>query len=119
MVIDVGTGFYIEKTKDDAKNFYERKVAGVGENLERLEGVVRAKEEGLKSVEEGECYFLPLLSLLSIRFEDVGLTRGFHAPQYYGRRYYRLIADRRQRVPVRLLQRKERKKERWGWVFGF
>ena len=77
MVVDVGTGFYVEKSKDDAKDFYERKVAGLGENLGRLEGVVRAKEEGLKSVEEGEFCFLPtFFSFLSIRFEDVGLTRG-------------------------------------------
>ncbi len=37
MVVDVGTGFYVEKSKDDAKDFYERKVAGLGENLGRLE----------------------------------------------------------------------------------
>jgi prefoldin alpha subunit len=59
VVVDVGTGFYVEKNKDDAKDFYERKVAGLGENLGRLDGVVRAKEEGLRSVEEGEFCFLP------------------------------------------------------------
>lgn len=56
MVVDVGTGFYVEKSKDDAKDFYERKVAGLGENLGRLEGVIKAKEEGLRSVEDGEFF---------------------------------------------------------------
>jgi hypothetical protein len=100
VVVDVGTGFYVEKSKDDAKDFYERKVAGLGENLGRLESVVRTKEEGLRSVEEGEFCFL------SIRFEHVGADARILCTQCYGRRYYRQIADRRRRVPVRLLQRK-------------
>jgi prefoldin alpha subunit len=70
VIVDVGTGFYVEKSKDDAKDFYERKVAGLGENLGRLEGVVRAKEEGLRSVEEGEFCF----RLLSFR-SDLSMSR--------------------------------------------
>jgi len=101
VVVDVGTGFYVEKSKDDAKDFYERKVAGLGENLGRLEGVVRAKEDGLRSVEEGK------FCLLSIQFEHVETNARLTCMQCYGRRYYRLIADRRRRAPVRLLRRRE------------
>lgn len=76
--MDVGTGFYVEKSKDDAKNFYDRKIAGLGENLGRLEGVARAKEEGLRSVEEGEFLSLPLCSFFfrsELRIWE--LTTGF------------------------------------------
>ena len=98
MVVDVGTGFYVEKSKGDAKDFYERKVAALGEDLGQLEGVVRAKEDGLRSVQDGEFCFL------SIRFEHIEADASVTCLQYYGRRYYRLIADRRLRVPVRLLR---------------
>jgi prefoldin alpha subunit len=54
VIVDVGTGFYVEKRKSDAKVFYEGKVTDLQANLEKLEAVVRQKTETLRAVEEGE-----------------------------------------------------------------
>ena len=54
VVVDVGTGFFVEKSTDDAVRFYEGKVGELGKSLGELEKVVQGKNENLRIVEEGE-----------------------------------------------------------------
>jgi prefoldin alpha subunit len=50
--VDVGTGFYVEKIKEDARVFYEEKVKDLQNKLGQLEGVVNGKTENLRVVDE-------------------------------------------------------------------
>lgn len=52
MLVDVGTGFFVEKKIDDAKDFYQRKVKDLGDSLKDLEGVVEGKARNVRMVEE-------------------------------------------------------------------
>jgi prefoldin alpha subunit len=52
VLVDVGTGFFVEKGIDDAKDFYERKVKDLGDSLKDLEGVVEGKARNVRLVEE-------------------------------------------------------------------
>ena len=53
VIVDVGTGYFVEKSRPDAKIFYEAKVKELGENLGKLEAVVRQKSESLNIIEDG------------------------------------------------------------------
>ncbi|KAH9883713.1 putative prefoldin subunit 5 [Xylariomycetidae sp. FL2044] len=52
VLVDVGTGFYIEKKLQSAAHFYEAKVAEVGGNIKELEAIVQAKTSNVRVVEE-------------------------------------------------------------------
>jgi prefoldin alpha subunit len=52
VLVDVGTGFFVEKGIDDARDFYERKVKDLGDSLKDLEGVVEGKARNVRMVEE-------------------------------------------------------------------
>lgn len=52
MLVDVGTGFYVEKAIDDAQSFYDRKIEQLGKNLKDLENIVQGKGNTLRVVEE-------------------------------------------------------------------
>ena len=52
MLVDVGTGFYVEKDTKEARRFYEGKVVELARNLGEIEKVVGAKEGNLRVVEE-------------------------------------------------------------------
>jgi prefoldin alpha subunit len=52
VLVDVGTGFFVEKEIADAKDFYERKVKDLGDSLKDLEGVVEGKARNVRMVEE-------------------------------------------------------------------
>lgn len=52
VLVDVGTGFYVEKEVKDARKFYEGKVAELHQNLGEIEKVVGGKEQNLRVVEE-------------------------------------------------------------------
>ncbi len=52
VLVDVGTGFYVEKKTDDAVTFYEKKVEELGRNLVEIERVVGGKTETLRGVED-------------------------------------------------------------------
>ena len=52
VLVDVGTGFYVEKTLDQAIKFYEGKVEEVGKNVKDLETIVNQKSQSLRVVEE-------------------------------------------------------------------
>jgi hypothetical protein len=57
VLVDVGTGFYVEKSAVDAIKFYNGKVDDLSKNLGDLEKVVQGKNENLRIIEEGSyCY---------------------------------------------------------------
>lgn len=53
VLVDIGTGYFVEKNRDKAKEFYEGKVKELGGNLDELEKIVDGKGENLRMVEEG------------------------------------------------------------------
>ncbi|KAI6714009.1 hypothetical protein JHW43_003439 [Diplocarpon mali] len=52
VIVDVGTGFFVEKTTKDATKFYEAKVEELGGNLRGLEAIVQGKSKNLSVVED-------------------------------------------------------------------
>ncbi|TQB68498.1 subunit of tubulin prefoldin [Monascus purpureus] len=52
VLVDVGTGFYVEKTAAKAIEFYDDKVKGLDSNLLDLEKIVQGKSTQLRAVEE-------------------------------------------------------------------
>ncbi|TKA73757.1 hypothetical protein B0A49_05095 [Cryomyces minteri] len=52
VLVDVGTGFYVEKRTADATAFYKAKTEELAANIKALEGVVNAKSRNLRVVEE-------------------------------------------------------------------
>lgn len=52
VLIDIGTGFFVEKNVADAKDFYERKVKDLQQSLKDLEGVINGKAQNVRMVEE-------------------------------------------------------------------
>ncbi|KAK4035271.1 Prefoldin [Parachaetomium inaequale] len=52
VLVDVGTGFYVEKDTKSASDFYEAKVKELAGNIQGLEGIVQAKTNNLRVVEE-------------------------------------------------------------------
>ena len=52
VIVDVGTGFYVEKSTADATKFYENKVEELGKNVKELDNIVNGKANNLRMVEE-------------------------------------------------------------------
>jgi len=52
VLVDVGTGFYVEKSTEDAQKFYNAKIEELGKNIKDLENVVNGKANNLRVVEE-------------------------------------------------------------------
>lgn len=52
VLVDVGTGFYVEKSLDEAIKFYEGKTEEIGKNVKDLETIVNQKAQSLRVVEE-------------------------------------------------------------------
>ncbi|EGS23231.1 uncharacterized protein CTHT_0008950 [Thermochaetoides thermophila DSM 1495] len=52
VLVDVGTGFYVEKDTTSAAEFYEGKIKELATNIQGLEGIVQAKTVNLRVVEE-------------------------------------------------------------------
>ncbi len=52
VIVDVGTGFYVEKGTADAQTFYNGKVEELGKNMKDLENIVNGKANNLRMVEE-------------------------------------------------------------------
>lgn len=52
VLVDVGTGFYVEKTTDDALTFYNGKIEELAGNIKELENVVNGKANNLRMIEE-------------------------------------------------------------------
>ena len=52
VLVDVGTGFYVEKSTNDAKKFYDGKVAELEANMKEIEKAVEGKTGSLRMVED-------------------------------------------------------------------
>ena len=52
VLVDIGTGFYVEKTTSDAQKFYSGKIEELGKNIKDLENIVNGKANNLRVVEE-------------------------------------------------------------------
>ncbi|KAM7184689.1 putative prefoldin subunit 5 [Rhypophila sp. PSN 637] len=52
VIVDVGTGFYVEKDTKSASDFYEEKVKDLAANIADLELIVQGKTNNLRVVEE-------------------------------------------------------------------
>ncbi|KAF2094532.1 Prefoldin alpha subunit, partial [Rhizodiscina lignyota] len=52
VIVDVGTGFYVEKSIKDAEKFYDRKVQDLDAKLIDLEKVIQSKGQSLAVVED-------------------------------------------------------------------
>ena len=52
MIVDIGTGFYVEKSTADAQKFYDGKIEELGKNIKDLENIVNGKANNLRMVEE-------------------------------------------------------------------
>ncbi|KAH7026438.1 Prefoldin [Microdochium trichocladiopsis] len=52
VLVDVGTGFYIEKSIASAAQFYEGKVSQVGASLKELEAIVQGKTNNVRLIED-------------------------------------------------------------------
>ncbi|KAK6353771.1 subunit of tubulin prefoldin [Orbilia blumenaviensis] len=52
VLVDVGTGYYVEKTTEKAIAFYNDKIKTVGNNLDELEKIVTQKTQNAKVVED-------------------------------------------------------------------
>ncbi|KAK1827206.1 Prefoldin [Podospora conica] len=52
VIVDVGTGFFVEKDTKAASEFYEAKVGELGANIKELEAIVQNKTNSLRVVEE-------------------------------------------------------------------
>jgi prefoldin alpha subunit len=50
VIVDVGTGYFVEKEVADAKDFYKRKVEYVKSNLLKLEDTVNQRQNQRKSM---------------------------------------------------------------------
>ncbi|KAJ9095030.1 hypothetical protein QFC21_005823 [Naganishia friedmannii] len=49
VVIDIGTGYYVKKTRKQAIDYYTEKVTYVQKNLEKLQGTIERKQDNLQS----------------------------------------------------------------------
>lgn len=52
VLVDVGTGFFVEKSTADAETFYNGKIEELGKNIKDLENIVNGKSNNLRMVEE-------------------------------------------------------------------
>ncbi|KAI0430972.1 prefoldin [Xylaria sp. FL1042] len=52
VLVDVGTGFYVEKSIKSAAEFYDNKMTEVGGNIKELEGIVQAKTNNVRVIEQ-------------------------------------------------------------------
>ncbi|KUI66241.1 putative prefoldin subunit 5 [Cytospora mali] len=52
VLVDIGTGFFVEKDVKSASEFYEGKIKDLGGNITDLEAIVQNKSNTLRAVEE-------------------------------------------------------------------
>jgi len=53
IIVDVGTGYYVEKSSADAQAFYKSKVDSIQQNIIDLEKIITQKSQNVRIVEEG------------------------------------------------------------------
>lgn len=52
VIVDVGTGYFVEKSRADAKKHYEDKIAYVTKNMEQLQETIHRKQDNVRVVGE-------------------------------------------------------------------
>jgi len=52
VLIDVGTGYFVERTRGDADDFCKRKIELLRKEIEKLEPVLRSRYESKQSIDE-------------------------------------------------------------------
>eukprot|EP00842_Homolaphlyctis_polyrhiza_P004996 jgi/Hompol1/5498/HPOL_000200-RA len=52
VIVDVGTGYFVEKTPSDATDFYKRKVDYIRSNLEQLQQTITQRQNNRSAVLE-------------------------------------------------------------------
>ncbi|KJZ79086.1 hypothetical protein HIM_01237 [Hirsutella minnesotensis 3608] len=52
VLVDVGTGFLVEKSLKSAEQFYEAKIEELADNLKELEAILQRKQANVRAVEE-------------------------------------------------------------------
>ncbi|RKF81548.1 putative prefoldin subunit 5 [Golovinomyces cichoracearum] len=57
VIVDIGTGYYVEKRTKDAIKFYEKRSEEIASNLKTLEGILHGKSNNLRILEEGKSSF--------------------------------------------------------------
>ncbi|KAJ8658567.1 prefoldin, alpha subunit [Lichtheimia ornata] len=50
VIVDVGTGYYVEKSLDGATSFYKTKEEYVKQNLEKLQETINGKQSSLRAI---------------------------------------------------------------------
>ncbi|KAL1935817.1 hypothetical protein VTP01DRAFT_4957, partial [Rhizomucor pusillus] len=50
VIVDIGTGYYVEKTLDSATKFYAEKENYVKKNLEQLQETINSKQSSLRAI---------------------------------------------------------------------
>lgn len=56
MLVDIGTGYYVEKSAAEAEAFYAGKVETLSKNLADLEKILGQKSQNVRIVEDGMYY---------------------------------------------------------------
>ena len=51
MIVDIGTNFYVDKTRDEAIEFFDRKLKYVDENIEKIAPQVQQKQTSRLMIE--------------------------------------------------------------------
>ncbi|ORY56683.1 prefoldin subunit [Pseudomassariella vexata] len=52
VIVDVGTGFYVEKDLKSAAKFYDGKATELGGNIKELEAIIQQKTQNVRLIEE-------------------------------------------------------------------
>jgi len=52
VLVDVGTGYYVERSTEDAKKMYEGRVEFVAKSLEQLQETITRKEDNMRVVRD-------------------------------------------------------------------
>ncbi|KAG2228202.1 hypothetical protein INT45_010994 [Circinella minor] len=50
VIVDIGTGYYVEKTLEGAQKFYQGKEEYVKQNLEKLQETINGKQSSLRAI---------------------------------------------------------------------
>ena len=50
LLIDVGTGYYLEKRVNEAEEYFQRKINVVEKNTSSLEGIIAAKKQNNEAI---------------------------------------------------------------------
>jgi prefoldin alpha subunit len=56
VLVDIGTGFFVGKNREEAIKFYEERVKDVSAKITEVEEAIRGKSDMVRVLEEGECF---------------------------------------------------------------